>query len=130
MAKSTDAEIQLRLATIYEMVAKGCTRKYIVRYCSENYKISDRQVDEYLSRVYEEIKNTFDSETKELILSKQLIQLEELYMKSFTIEDFRECRNIIETRAKMLGLNAPTKSENINTNIDKTPIFGDLDLDE
>ena len=35
-----------------------------------------------------------------------------------------------ERIAKILGIDAPTKSENINTNIDKTPIFGDLDLDE
>jgi hypothetical protein len=36
----------------------------------------------------------------------------------------------IDILAKIEGWNAPTKSENINTNIDKTPIFGDLDLDE
>jgi hypothetical protein len=41
-----------------------------------------------------------------------------------------ERRGAIETMAKIEGWNAPTKSENINTNIDKTPIFGDLDLDE
>ena len=35
-----------------------------------------------------------------------------------------------ERIAKIMGVDAPTKSENINTNIDKTPIFGDLDLDE
>jgi hypothetical protein len=41
-----------------------------------------------------------------------------------------ERRGAIETMAKIEGWNAPTKSENTNTNIDKTPIFGDLDLDE
>ncbi len=35
-----------------------------------------------------------------------------------------------ERIAKIMGVDAPTKSENINTNIDKTPIFGDIDLDE
>jgi hypothetical protein len=39
-------------------------------------------------------------------------------------------KGAIESIAKIEGWNAPTKSENINTNIDKTPILGDLDLDE
>ncbi len=39
-------------------------------------------------------------------------------------------KGAIESIAKIEGWNAPTKSENINTNIDKTPIFGDIDLDE
>ena len=109
--KSTDAEIELRLATIYEMVVKGASRKYIVRYCSENYQISSRQVDEYLKRTYEEIKNTFGQQEKEDLISKQLAQLEDLYVKNYTIEDFRECRNIIESKSKLLGLNAPTQTE-------------------
>lgn len=113
--KSTDAEIQLRLDTIYEMVVKGASRKYIVRYASENWKITSRQTDEYLSRVYDEIKNTFTIEKKQEIISKQLAQLDDLYVKSYTIEDFRECRSIIESRSKLLGLNEPTKSD-VTTN--------------
>lgn len=109
--KATDAEIQLRLDTIYEMVVKGASRKYIVRYASENFKISSRQTDEYLSRVYDEIKNTFGTEKKQEIISKQLAQLDDLYVKSYTIEDFRECRSIIESRSKLLGLNEPSKTD-------------------
>ena len=113
--KATDAEIQLRIDTIYEMVVKGASRKYIVRYCSEKFKISSRQTDEYLSRVYDEIKNTFDTEKKQQIISKQLAQLDDLYVKNYTIEDYRECRNIIESRSKLLGLNEPIKSD-VTTN--------------
>jgi hypothetical protein len=107
--KSTDAEVELRIATVYEMVVKGCSRKYIVRYASENWNVSSRTVDEYLKRVYDEVKETFSSEQKELLIAKQLAQLEELYMKNYTIEDFRECRNIIESRSKLLGLNEASK---------------------
>lgn len=113
--KATDAEIQLRLDTIYEMVVKGASRKYIVRYCSENYKISSRQTDEYLSRVYDEIKSTFTTEDKQSIISKHLAQLENLYQKNYTIEDFRECRNILDSISKLIGLNAPEKTD-ITTN--------------
>lgn len=122
MAKATDAEILLRLETIYEMVVKGASRKYIVRYCAEKFFIESRQVDEYLSRVYDEIKNTYSQEDKKQLLSKQLAQLDDLYVKNYTIEDFRECRTIIESRSKLLGLNEPIKIET-NVNFDITKIY-------
>ena len=111
MAKQTDAEIELRIATLYEMIVKGCSRSYIVRYCSENYKITERHVDTYLSKVKDLIQKTYGQEYKETILSNHLAQLENLYEKNYTIEDFRECRNIIDSRNKLLGLNAPVKTE-------------------
>jgi len=113
--KSTDAEVELRIATVYEMVVKGAARKYIVRYGSETWNVSSRTIDEYLNRVYLEIKETFGQEYKESIISKQLAQLDDLYVKNYTIEDFRECRNLIETKSKLLGLNEPDKT-NVNIN--------------
>ena len=107
--KSTNAEIELRIATIYEMVVKGCSRKMIVRYGSETWNISSRQIDDYLKIVYEEIKSTYGQDYKEKLIEKQLAQLDDLYVKNYTIEDFRECRNLIETKSKLLGLNEPDK---------------------
>lgn len=109
MAKSTDAEIELRIATLYEMIVKGSSYVYIVRYASTEWKISSRQVDTYILKAKEQIKETYGQEYKETILSNHLAQLENLYEKNYTIEDFRECRNIIDSRNKLLGLNAPDK---------------------
>jgi hypothetical protein len=109
MEKATNAEIELRLALVYEMVIKGASRKYILRYCAENYQINSRQVDEYLKRVNEEIKETFSEKEKKDLIAKQLAQLEDLYVKNYTIEDFRECRNVLESKAKILGLNSATE---------------------
>jgi hypothetical protein len=117
--KATDAEIELRISTIYEMVVKGASRKYIVRYCAETWNIASRQTDEYLSRVYEEIKETYGEDYKKDILSKQLAQLDDLYVKNYTIEDFRECRNLIESKSKLLGLNEPLKVSVSNFDISK-----------
>jgi len=127
MAKATDAEIQLRIDTIYEMVVKGTSRKNIVRYCSEKFSISSRQTDEYLSRVYQEIKDTFTIEDKQQIILKQMAQLDDLYVKNYTIEDFRECRNIIESRSKLLGLNEPDKNE---LKIQSTPVISFFKSDD
>jgi hypothetical protein len=113
--KSTNAEIELRIATIYEMVVKGCSRKMIVRYGSETWNITSRQIDDYLKLVYLEIKETYGQDYKEKLIEKQLAQLDDLYVKNYTIEDFRECRNLIETKSKLLGLNEPDK-QNVNIN--------------
>ncbi len=118
MAKGTDAEIELRIATIYEMIVKGCSRAYILRYSADKWNIEERTVDSYLSKVRDLIKETYGDEYKESILNNHLAQLEDLYIKNYTIEDFRECRNIIESKNKMLGLNA---AEKIQTEITNKP---------
>lgn len=115
--KANDAEIEKRIGIIYEMVVKGASHKFIVRYCSENFKISSRQTENYLKRVKDEIKTIFGESYKKDLISKSMAQLDDLYMKNYTIEDFRECRNLIETRNKMLGLNSATKIDLESTSI-------------
>lgn len=118
--KATDLESEKRKNIIYEMVVKGATINYIVRYCSENFGIGKRQTEKYLTKVYQEIKETYNDDYKKSLLDKHIAQLEDLYVKNYTIEDFRECRNIIESKNKMLGLNAPDKIDTTITEITPT----------
>lgn len=113
-SKSTDAEVELRINHVYNMVVKGETRKDIVRYGSKTWDVSSRTIDEYLARVHLEIKETYNKEYKEHIISKQLVQLDDLYKKNYGNEDFRECRSLIETKSKLLGLNEPDKKQIAN----------------
>lgn len=107
--KATKAEVELRIATLHEMVVKGATYNFIVRYTSQEWEISRRQTDTYLKRVYKQIQKTYGDDYKKRLLDVQIAKLDELYQKNFTIQDFRECRNVIETLNKMIGLDAPTK---------------------
>lgn len=124
MAKGTDAEIELRIATLYEMIVKGCSRAYILRYSADKWNIEERTVDTYLANVRDIIKETYGQEYKETILNNHLAQLEDLYAKNYIIEDFRECRTIIESRNKLLGLNAAEKTE--TTIKIEQPLFPDV----
>ena len=112
--KSTDAEVQLRINHIYCMVVQGDSRKDIVRYGSKTWDVSSRTIDEYLAKVHEEIKETYGKDYKEAIISKQLVQLDDLYKKNYSNEDFKECRSLIETKSKLLGLNEPEKKQIAN----------------
>ena len=126
--KATDSEVKIRLSIIYDMIVKGMSRKYIVRYCAEKWGLASRQVDVYLKRVYTEIKETYGDSYKKNILSRQLAQLDDLYVKNYTAKDYRECRNLIESKNKLLGLNEPEKF-NINTDFDITKLYKGNDND-
>lgn len=113
--KATIAESELRTALVYEMIVKGCNKNYIVRFCTEKYNIRLRQIEVYIAKATEQIKLNYGEKYKENIVAKHLAQLDDLFVKNYTIEDFRECRNLIESKNKMLGLNAPTRTD-ITTN--------------
>lgn len=102
--KATIAESELRTALVYEMIVKGCNKNYIVRFCTEKYKIRLRQIEVYIAKATEQIKINYGEKYKEDIIAKHLAQLDDLFVKNYTIEDFRECRNLIESKNKMLAI--------------------------
>ena len=107
--KSTDIELRNRLLIVYKMVIEGYSKANIVRYGSEKWKIGERQIEDYLFKVKDKIKETYSNPYKESILNTHLAQLDDLYRKSYEFEDFKECRAILESRGKLLGLNEPEK---------------------
>ena len=130
--KSTNAEIELRVSVIYDMIIKGCSRKEIVQFGSNKWSITNRQVDDYIAKANDDIKEVYGQDYKEMIINKQLAQLDDLYNKNYQLNDLRECRNLIESKSKLLGLNAPTKTD-ITTGGDKieTTIikWGDIEIE-
>ena len=53
MAKSTHAEVALRVNTIYGLLCDGKSRGEIQQFAAENWKLSIRQTDELLKRARE-----------------------------------------------------------------------------
>lgn len=109
--KSSAAEYELRVHTVYEMIIKGATRPFIVRYASKEWNVSSRQVDTYMAEAKKIIDDIFDKKSKEKIINKHRAMLADLYVKNYTIQDFRECRSILESERRLLGLDAPKKIE-------------------
>ena len=102
--KSTDFEKEQRIDLICEMLIKGLTRSQMLQYVSRktNWNISDRQVDTYISEAKEKIKNSDNDKGFEIQRAK--MRLEKLYQKNESIEDYKECRALIDTMAKLFGL--------------------------
>ena len=108
--KSTNAEIELRVATVAEMIIKGQKRNNIVRYSSENWKIGERQAEKYIVKAWEKIEQNTDIDVKKEI-KLQRARFEDLYQKSYNIQDYRECRQVLDSIAKLIGLNSPEKHD-------------------
>lgn len=110
--KCTVIESQQRVRLVEEMILKGCNKSYIVQFVSEKYNIGERQVENYLAKARQQIlidfENTFDSES---FKSEVYGRLQDLYRKNYTIEDFRECRNIVKDLRDMLGLDKPKQTD-------------------
>ena len=112
--KSNSFEKEKRIDLICEMIIKGLTRSQMIQYVSKktDWNLSDRQVDTYISEAKEKIKNSENDKGFEI--KKAKMRLEKLYQKNESIEDYKECRALIESMAKLFGWN---ESEKVETSI-------------
>ena len=112
--KSNSFEKEKRIDLICEMIIKGLTRSQMIQYVSKktDWNVSDRQVDTYISEAKEKIKNSENDKGFEI--KKAKMRLEKLYQKNESVEDYKECRAIIESMAKLFGWN---ESEKVETSI-------------
>jgi hypothetical protein len=122
MAKSTSAEIDDRLTVVMNLIAEEKTRSEILQYCSKKWNISDRQVDEYVSRARKIRNDEYIEKYRESIVYKSVKRLEDLYQKNYENEDYTECRNIVLKQNELLGT-ITKKIENTKTRIIVSPKY-------
>jgi predicted kinase len=133
--KRTKPEAEQIFLEVLELHVNGYTRKQIVQYCSETHKISDRQTDNYLAKVYDEISNN-SAEYKEKLIKQSIRRFNDLYDKNSAIQDYRECRAVQESIIKLFGLSAPdkidhtTKGESLNIPILNINPLDDIEEDD
>lgn len=106
--KSTNAEIELRVSIVSEMLIKGQGRGKIIRYGSENWNVGERQIENYIAKAWEKIEKNTDYDIRREI-QLQRARFEDLFQKNYTIQDYREARQVLDSIAKLLGLNEPEK---------------------
>ena len=104
-------EIEKRIFSIYQILLQGYTkRRFILQYVSEktDWDVDDRQIDNYIKKAKELILEKFEDDI-DFEKSLSLQRFEQLYTMNYKIQDYKECRSIIEARCKLLGINAPMK---------------------
>lgn len=122
--KSTKAEINQRVNEISNLLLVGYTRSYILQYASK-WQISDRHVDEYIKRAWQNIKEINDL-TLQDNLSMITNQLWDLYRDARANNDRANANKALAQLAKIKGLEVHT----INHVIEDTREFEKLTNEE
>ena len=108
--KAGDMEVEHRIEVISTLLSRFTPRYKILQYVAKktDWGISASMVDEYISKAKKRIRKTEKPDVLKGIIHKELSSL---YGKNLEKEDFKECRSILESMAKLFGVNEPEKTE-------------------
>lgn len=101
--KSTNAEIEKRIFEVERLIIEGNSYSQIIRYASENWGITSRQTDEYISRVKDVLKKQFE-ENKDKYKEMLVNQYMEIYKKAIESKNFSAGVQALNGLSKIMGL--------------------------
>ncbi len=112
--KSGDAEMEIRISIVVDMLLSGLRRREILQNISTNealkWDVSDRQIDDYIRQANEEISKIAEKD-KDKTYRKVKSRLEFLYRKSIEVKDYKTALVVNDKEAELDGLKI-TKQEN------------------
>lgn len=127
----TSAERLKRIYAVEELLIKGASRKNILDFCKEEFKIKAAiTADLYICKAKKLIKEQFENNFDANYFKANLFErLEDLYRQNMENYDYRECRNIIKDLRDMLGFDAVVKTEvKVTTELTEEEILKELEL--
>lgn len=105
MAKSTHAEVALRVNTIYGLLCDGKSRGEIQQFAAENWKLSVRQTDELLKRAREALEK--DAElSRPAFLAEVLGRLRNYEQQAARRGQLMVAVNSVRLQTELVGLGA------------------------
>jgi hypothetical protein len=110
--KATDAEIVRRVATVHKLMVAGASRASIQQYAANQWGLSERPVDEYISRAKETLKEQVDRD-KDHNLEMALARMQEIYQECKSAKNYKGAIQAQVEINKLLGLYAPVNA-NVN----------------
>ena len=116
--RCSEIEKNERVRIIAKMILEGYSNsRMILQNVADKYNSWGKEERTIYFYIEEAKKLLAEISKNEIEFEKNLAlnRLEALYTMNYKIQDFRECRNIVEARVKMLGLGAATKIEVSNS---------------
>jgi hypothetical protein len=105
VAKSTHAEVALRVNTIYGLLCDGKSRGEIQQFAAENWKLSVRQTDELLKRAREALEK--DAElSRPAFLAEVLGRLRNYEQQAARRGQLMVAVNSVRLQTELVGLGA------------------------
>lgn len=128
MAKSSEAEVLLRVEEVYQLLSKGASTNHIIEYSREKWDVRKAQAHNYIKKAKEQIadivnKNLSTALQEALHLYDQLIHkcLFEGTVKytasgeEYRTFDYQTARHAINDKMKLLGLTGADIQIHIST---------------
>lgn len=103
--KSTKIENERRVAIILDLLARGQTRRKILKYVEDktDWSVKPRQVDEYIKKAHEETRAAFEQSRDNLVAS-QVAKYDFIYAKLIGLRDYRGAIAPLDKISELAGL--------------------------
>lgn len=100
--KVSEAEVKLRVHTIFNMILGGASRFDILRHSSSQWGVCDRQADEYMRRADLEIDKWADRLSRNSV-KRSLSRREKIYMKAMELGQINVALEVARDTDKLRG---------------------------
>lgn len=117
---TNQAQKKERIHEIYRLLLTGASRRTIIRYAKlKEWNVGERTVDGYIKEAMAELTSTLsiDREKKAALAQNRL---DDLYNRSYSINDFKTCLAVLKESNELNGLK--------KDNVEHTVILSDIDI--
>lgn len=105
--KSTMAEKQFRVNTVYGLLCDGASRQDILRFCAENWDIGTRQAEKYTQEAREMIDHDCQL-SRQQFLAETIASLRQVRQSAGRRGQHQVVVNAIRLQAELVGLTGKT----------------------
>jgi hypothetical protein len=109
-SRASKAQVMLRTQQVVAWTLDGLTRKEIHERASKAWGITTRPIDEYIAKANAQIEALAGTEIRSAT-TLSIYRLSELYDAAMEGGDMKTALDVVKTLNRMLGLNAPEKTE-------------------
>ncbi len=103
LARSTAAEINFRVDTIYGLLTEGMSRGQIVQFCANQWNLQNRQADEYIQRARIRLEEDA-AMTRPAWIAEALGRLRTYEQSAYKRGQTQVALNAVQLQAKLIGL--------------------------
>lgn len=110
--KNSALEVEMRIEDIMNQMTRGVVAtRDLLQFITDKYSIGVDQAAKDIAKAKKNLRGLFSDWEKEEQKNLAIRRYNLLFNKNFTIQDYREARNVQQQLDKILGNEEPTKSE-------------------
>jgi hypothetical protein len=100
--RSTKAEKDFRIATVYGLLCEGSSRAQIIQYAADNWEISERAADNYIAWARQHIAEDCNM-SRQAFLAESVVGLRQIRQAAQKRGQHQVALNAIRLQAELIG---------------------------